>query len=86
MSGKTGGAPIKLALGISWPTSASISLMKIVNWDGTSHDIEQVLVAAFDADDYPDCIKVLQEQRIDPILYIDNLDKVSSYSISNRRP
>ena len=57
--------------------SASISLMKIVNWDGTSQDINQALTAAFDAKDYRDCIKNLHSQGIEPLSYIDSLDKVS---------
>lgn len=73
------------APGISPSVSASIALMKVANWDGTSHDIEQVLVAAFDAEDYLDCVKNLQEQSIDPTSYINNLDQVSPSPISNRR-
>ncbi|KAF9647762.1 kinase-like protein [Thelephora ganbajun] len=56
--------------------SASISLMRAANWDGTSQDIDQVLTAAFEAEDYLDCIKNLQARNIDPVLYINNLDKV----------
>ena len=61
--------------------SASTSLIKIAAWDGTSHDIKQVLTSAFDATDYLDCIKNLRERNIDPLSYINNLDKVSSYPI-----
>lgn len=61
--------------------SASISLIKVINWDGTSQDINQVLTAAFDAEDYLDCIKNLRERNIDPLSYINRLDKVSPYSI-----
>lgn len=61
--------------------SASISLIKVVNWDGKSQDINQVLTAAFDAEDYLDCIKNLRQRNIDPQSYIDGLDKVSPYSI-----
>jgi len=58
-------------------TSASILLMKFSKWAGTSQDVSQVLTAAFDADDYLDCIKDLQARNIEPLLYINSLDKVS---------
>ena len=61
--------------------SASISLKKVANWDGKSQDINQALTAAFGADDYPDCIKDLRANDIDPPSYINNLDQVSPYSI-----
>ena len=57
--------------------SASISLKKVASWDGEYQDIGQVLTAAFGADDYLDCIKNLQGQGIEPLSYIDSLDKVS---------
>jgi len=60
--------------------SASISLARVVNWDGTSRDLRQILTAAFDAKDYPDCIKNLKAQDIEPLSYIDSLDKVGSCS------
>lgn len=63
------------------PTSTLISLMKVVRWDGISEDINQVLTAAFEAEDYLDCIKNLWIQNIDPLSYINSLDKVTSYSI-----
>lgn len=56
--------------------SASISLAKIVNWDGKSRDIRQTLTATFDAEDYLNCIKNLKAQDIEPLSYIDSLDKV----------
>ena len=59
-------------------TSASTSLMKVANWDGKSRDIGQVLTAAFDANEYLDCIKNLRALDIDPLSYINNLDMVSS--------
>lgn len=62
--------------------SASIYLVKIANWDGTSQDIKQVLTTAFDARDYLDCIKDLRARNIEPLSYINNLDKVCSRSIS----
>ena len=61
--------------------SASIFLDKVVHWDGSLHDIKQVLNAAFDANDYLDCIRDLQAQNIDPLLYINSLDRVGSCSI-----
>jgi len=60
--------------------SASISLIKVAKWDGKSQDITQVLTTAFDAKDYLDCIKDLPARKVDPLSYIDNLDKVSSSS------
>jgi len=60
--------------------SAAIYLKKVADWDGKSRGITQVLVAAFEAKDYPVCIKSLRELGIDPQSYINNLDKVSSYS------
>jgi len=58
--------------------SAAIHLTKIVNWDGTSQDIKQVLTTAFEAKDYLDCIKNLRAQDVDPLSYINSLDKVGS--------
>ena len=58
-------------------TSASVFLTKVAAWDGTSQDIEQTLTAAFDAKDYLDCIRDLRGRNIDPLSYIDSLDKVS---------
>jgi len=58
-------------------TSASILLMKISKWAGTSQDVSQVLTAAFDADDYPDRIRDLRARNIEPLSYINGLDKVS---------
>ena len=71
------------ASGTPRSTSALISLTKVANWDGKSHNIHQVLAAAFEADDYiyQDCVKNLQKQGIDPMSYINNLDKVGSRSI-----
>ena len=48
--------------------------MKVVNWDGTSQNIERVLVTAFATEDYLDCIKDLSTPNIES--YINNLDKV----------
>lgn len=58
--------------------SASTLLNKVVHWDGSPRDIKQVLNAAFDAKDYPDCISNLRARNIDPLLYLNSLDKVSS--------
>ena len=60
--------------------SAAISLVKIVNWDGTSQDVKQALTTAFGAEDYLDCIKDLRARNIEPLSYINSLDKVSSCS------
>ena len=65
----------------SQAVSTLISLIKAVDWDGTSQDIKQVLTAAFDAEDYLDCIKNLRVRNIEPLSYIDGLDKVGSCSI-----
>jgi hypothetical protein len=56
-------------------------LRKVANWDGNSPNIDQVLAAAFEADDYLDCIKDLEAQNIEPLSYVNGLDKVSSHSI-----
>ena len=61
-------------------TSALISLTKVAHRDGTSQDINQVLATAFRADDYLDCIKDLQARNIDPLSYINGLDKAGSHS------
>lgn len=66
--------------------SASIFLIRVVNWDGTSQDIGQALIAAFDANDYLDCVKNLRAQNIEPLSYIDSLDKVGSCSILEGTP
>ena len=66
--------------------SASISLIKTVNWDGMSQDIKKLLTTAFDAKDYLDCIKNLRELNIEPLSYIDSLDKVSPCSALDEAP
>jgi len=63
--------------------SASVSLMKVANL-GTSQDINQVLTAAFEAEDYLDCINNLRERNIDPLSYINSLDRVSSCLVHGR--
>jgi len=59
--------------------SAAISLTEVANWDGKSQEIHKALTDAFDAKDYLECIKNLQARQIEPRLYINNLDKVSSH-------
>jgi len=63
-------------------TSASALLVKLSNWTGTSQDVSQVLTAAFEAEDYLDCVKDLRARNIEPLLYINSLDKVSPQSVS----
>lgn len=60
----------------SQTNSASASLEKVANWDGKSQDIYQVLITAFEAKDYPECIKNLRAIGVDPKSYINSLDKV----------
>ena len=64
--------------------SASSFLKKVANWDGRSQEIHEVLTAAFEAEDYLECIKDLRARRIEPSLYINKLDKVSPSSIPER--
>ena len=64
---------------------AATFLRKVAEWDGNSPNIDQVLTAAFEADDYLDCVNDLEAQNVDPLLYINSLDKVSSYSIPKQR-
>ena len=59
--------------------SAAISLMEVANWDGKSQEIHKALASVFDAMDYLECIKNLRARQIEPRLYINNLDKVSSH-------
>ena len=61
--------------------STSDPLNKIAHRDGSPHDIEQVLNASFDANDYPECISDLRAQNTDPLLSINGLDKVGMFSI-----
>jgi len=65
------------------PLSAAITLKEIAEWDGKSQEIYKALPAVFDAKDYLECIKDLKSREIDPQLYINNLNQVGSYSISN---
>ena len=68
--------------------SASIFLKKIADWDGEIQDIDihQTLTDAFKAPDYLYCIKNLKAHDVDPLSYINNLDKVSSCSIPVHQP
>jgi hypothetical protein len=60
---------------------ASTSMMNAANWDKTSQDIPQVLNAASGSDDHLDRVEDPEAQNIEPPLYIDSLNKVSSYPI-----
>ena len=64
---------------------AAIFLRMVADWDGIYPDISHMLNAAFGADGYLDCIKDLKAQNIDPLSYINNLDKVSLFLILKRR-
>ena len=61
--------------------SASVPLAKVANWDGESQDFDQILTTAFEAEDYLDCIGNLQARGLDPLSYINNLDKVCIFLI-----
>lgn len=62
--------------------SASVFLMEVVNWDGKPQ-VSRALTAAFDAEDYLECIKNLHARHIEPQLYINSLDKVGLYATRN---
>ena len=64
--------------------SAQTYLNEIVNWDGKSPDINQVLTTAFGAKDYLDRTRNIQGQGIDPLSYINSLDRVRTHSVSLR--
>ena len=53
---------------------ALISL--IANWDGESQDASEILTTVFEAEDYMDCIENLPTTDIDPLSFVNNLDKV----------
>ena len=80
-----GAAPPAPAVTTGRSLPAAIFLRMVANWDGNSPDIGHVLNAAFGADGYPDCIRDLKAQHIDPLSYINSLDKVSLYLILKRR-
>ena len=58
--------------------SAAMSefLDEVAQWNESSQDLKKVLTAAFDASDYYDCIANLRARNIEPLLYINNLNKV----------
>jgi hypothetical protein len=60
-------------------------LSDIVNWDGNSPDIDQLLTTAFGAKDYPESIKDLKARGIEPLSYINTLDKVCLHSIPSHQ-
>ena len=64
--------------------SASTFLKKVADWDGMSQDINRALTTAFEANDYLNCIENLPAKNIDPLSYVNSLDKVSSYSIPGK--
>ena len=66
--------------------STSDLLNKVVRGNGSPHEIKQVLNAAFDAKDYLDCITNLRARNIDPLSYINSLDKVCSCLVIWERP
>lgn len=63
------------------PVPTVISLTEVANWDGKSQEIRNVLTTAFNAGDYPECIKNLPALHIEPQLYINKLNLVSLHSI-----
>ena len=80
--GATSPTPV-MTTGHSLP--AATFLRKVADWDGNSPDIDQALTAAFEADDYLDCVNDLEAQNIDPSSYINGLDEVSSYPTQKQR-
>ena len=56
-------------------TLALISLIAI--WDMESQGTSEILTTVFKAADYMDCIENLQAKDIDPLSFVNNLDKVS---------
>ena len=64
---------------------ASTSMVNAANWDKTFQDISQVLNAVSGSDDYLDRVKDPEAQNIEPPLYINSLNKVSSYPIPRQR-
>ena len=61
--------------------SPSVYLDEVINWDGKSRHITQALAALFEAEEYPHWIEDLGAQGIEPLEYIDSLDKVREHSI-----
>ena len=64
--------------------SALVFLNKIISWDGKSQDIIEALTTAFEAKDYLDCITNLKARGVEPLLYINILDKVCPLSTPTR--
>ena len=73
------------ATAISKIVPAPIWLNEVINLDWESPDASHVLTTAFEAEDYLDCIENLRERGIDPISYINSLDKVCKILILIRR-
>ena len=79
-----GATPLAPVVTADRPFSAAFFLRIIADWDGVFQGIDQVVTIVFGADGYLDCIKDLKAQNIDPLSYINNLDKVSLYLILKR--
>lgn len=50
-------------------------MRNIANWDRKSPDTSKMFTA-FKTDDYLDCLAKLEVFGIDPLLFVNNLDKV----------
>ena len=61
---------------------APLWLENLVNWDKNCPDTDQVLTAAFEAEDYLECIKDLKKRGVEPKSYINSLDNVCPHWIS----
>jgi len=83
MSGATPPVPATTTVGSS---SAAISLKEVANWDGESQEIHKALTTAFDAGDYQDCLKDFKKLNIEPLSYVNKLDKVRPCSVSKHLP
>ena len=57
--------------------TAAVHLRRVSQ--GVPQDPQQVLIAAFTAIDYSDCIKNLPRWQVDPQAYINDLDQVGSH-------
>ena len=78
-------APPRPATTTPRKVSASVYLREIVNWDGTSQDIDKVLTAAFAAKDYSRCVRDLRAAKISPLSYANALDKVRKHLTGMKR-
>ena len=65
--------------------SASIWLNKVISWDGERSGIQRALKSAFKAEDYEDCTGDLQARGIEPLSWIESLDKVCVHIILGPR-